>query len=148
MRLVVACILLLVASSCGGGESGAAKGTTSTIVATEAAPPAEERWQGTLTEHYRDGVTGSAEADLDLTLDPDGSVVGRGSGSGVINGNSFTFNVRIRGVRADDAFRLRISSSASRRTFTIAAPIAGTRARGKYEEPHAVVNVSLICPTC
>jgi hypothetical protein len=148
IRCAAALVSVFALAACGGNDPAAPEETTSTILATEAAPPAEQEWEGTLTEHYRQGVTGSAEGEIRLTVAQDGSVVGGGEGAGEIDGNPFTFTARIRGVRDDDTFRLRISSSASRRTFTLVAPIAGTRARGTYEEPSALVTLTLICPRC
>lgn len=108
-----------------------------------------EVWQGTATEQYRLGVTGSAEAEIRLTVAADGSVTGQGAGEGVIDGVPFTFTLRIRGVRDEDRFRLRIKSSVSRTpAFPLVAPIDGTRARGTYDAVGAVVTVALACRTC
>lgn len=108
-----------------------------------------ECWTGTVTEHYRLGVTGSAEAEIRLTVAADRSVTGQGAGEGVIDGFPFTFTLRIRGVRDEDRFRLRIKSSVSRTpAFPLVAPIDGMRARGTYDASGAVVTVALACPAC
>jgi len=146
VRGAIAGLLLLAA--CTGTQPQAGPSASPSILATETGSPATERWVGDLIEDYSHGVTGGIEVEISLEVDSEGRVVGGGSGEGVIDGTQFSTTIRIRGVRDEGAFRLRISSTASNRTITLTAPINGEVARGDYREPAAHVTVTLGCENC
>ena len=139
--------LLALASACGGGGEVADEETTSTIVATEAGASEPEEWTG----RWREGNEPmTSRGSFTLTVAPDGSVSGKGTGTQETGGVHATYDVTITGTRDEDAFHLTFMSEAG--SLDVEAAIEGDTAKGPWRTGAGQAayggRITLECQNC
>ena len=149
MRFLAAGIVgavALIAPACGGDET-AAEDTTSTILATEAGESGPEQWTG----RWREGNEAmTSSGTFNITVAPNGSVLGKGTGTQETGGVHATYDVTITGTRDDEAFHLTFKSEAG--PLDVEVPIQGDTAKGPWRTGAGQAayggRITLECQNC
>lgn len=145
---------LVALTGCADQAPVAGPSPSVSIGAVEESPVGKkEVWDGTWEDHHENPATGVAsrsEGNLILTVAPDGSVTGEGTATQTTEGGSKDFDLKFRGTRHEDAFRLAFTGPGG--TIHILVPIEGTTASGKGQVGSGgilyVWEMSVRCVNC